>query len=106
MKAKLQIAHQVPGRIRMKIPSARGHPELLAEIERSFGAIPGIVEVVTNAVTGSVVLKYDVQQHDDFRAGFNHHFNEHHAQHTSLDPRPPATKIDAFVNKIEEEADF
>ena len=35
-KLNLQIAHQVPGRIRMKIPSAKGNPELLEEMTRSF----------------------------------------------------------------------
>ena len=30
---KLQVAHQVPGRVRMKIPSAKGNPELLEEDE-------------------------------------------------------------------------
>jgi hypothetical protein len=32
-KVKLQIAHQVPGRIRMKIPSAKGNPELLEQMK-------------------------------------------------------------------------
>jgi hypothetical protein len=40
-KLKLQIAHQVPGRVRMKIPSAKGNPALLQEIGDAFGKIPG-----------------------------------------------------------------
>jgi hypothetical protein len=90
----------------MKVPSAKGNPELLAEIERSFGAIPGIEEVVINPVTGSVVLKYDEEQHDDFHAGFTHNFNEHHADCTTANYRPPSTEIDALANTIQEEADF
>jgi Heavy metal associated domain 2 len=106
MKVKLQIAHQVPGRIRLKVPSAKGNPELLAEIEKSFGAIPGIEEVMINPVSGSVVLRYDVEEHDDFHSRFTRHFNEHHADHTSAYHRPPSTEIDALANTIEEEADF
>jgi hypothetical protein len=106
MKVKLRIAHQVPGRIRMKVPSAKGEPELLAEIQRSFSVIPGIEEVVINPVTGSLVLKYDAEQHDDFHARFTHHFNEHHADNTSAHHRPPSTEIDAIVSMIQEEADF
>jgi hypothetical protein len=106
MKAKLQIAHQTPGRIRMKIASAKGQPELLAEIQRSFSAIPGIEEVAVNPVTGSVVLKYDAEQHDDFHARFTHHLNEHHADDASAHHRPPSTEIDIFADKIEEEAKF
>jgi hypothetical protein len=48
MKVKPQIAHQVPGRIRMKIPSAKGNPAMLEEIQKTFAAIPGIEEVVVN----------------------------------------------------------
>jgi hypothetical protein len=81
MKVKLQIAHQVPGRIRMKIPSAKGNPAMLEEIQKTFSAIPGIEQVVINPETGSVVLRYDADQHDDFHAGFTHRFNEHHAGH-------------------------
>lgn len=33
-KMKLQIAHQVPGRIRMKVPSAKENPELLEQIKQ------------------------------------------------------------------------
>jgi Heavy metal associated domain 2 len=106
MKAKLQIAHQIPGRIRMKIPSAKGQPELLAEIQRSFSAIPGIEEVVINPLTGSVVLKYDAERHDDVHPRFTHHFNEHHADDTSAHYRPPSTEIDILADKIQEEADF
>jgi Heavy metal associated domain 2 len=105
MKAKLQIAHQIPGRIRIKIPSAKGKPKLLAEIQRSFGAIPGIEDVAVNPVTGSVVLKYDAERHDDVHARFTHHFNAHHATDAGHH-RPPATEIDALADRIAEEADF
>ena len=105
MKVKLQIAHQVPGRIRMKVPSAKGDPALLAEIQKTFSAIPGIEQVVVNPETGSIVLKYDADRHANFHAGFTHRFNEHHggppAHH-----RPPSNEIDALATKIQEEADF
>jgi cation transport ATPase len=105
MKVKLQIAHQVPGRIRMKIPSAKGNPELLEEIQKTFSAIPGIEQVVVNPETGSVVLRYDTDQHDNFHAGFSHRMNEHHGgNHHSH--RAPSNEIDALASKIEEEANF
>ena len=103
MKVKLQIAHQVPGRIRMKIPSAKGNPELLEEIQKTFSVIPGIEEVRVNPETGSVVLRYDTDRHDDFHAGFVHHY-EHHAGHHPH--KPPSNEIDALASKIEEEANF
>jgi cation transport ATPase len=106
MNVKLQIAHQVPGRIRMKVPSAKGNPALLEEIQKAFSAIPGIEQVVVNPETGSVVLKYDADRHDDFHAGFTHRFNEHHSGHPAARRRPPSNEIDALASKIEEEADF
>jgi cation transport ATPase len=104
MKVKLQIAHQVPGRIRMKIPSAKGNPELLEEIQKTFSVIPGIEEVRVNPETGSVVLKYDTDRHDDFHTDFAHRY-EHHAGHHPHH-RPPSNEIDALASKIEEEANF
>jgi hypothetical protein len=106
MKVKLQIAHQVPGRIRMKIPSAKGDPALLEEIQKTFSVIPGIEQVEVNPATGSVVLKYDADRHDDFHAGFAHRFNEHDAGQPPVRRRPPSNEIDALATKIEEEADF
>lgn len=103
MKVKLQIAHQVPGRIRMKIPSAKGNPALLEEIQKTFSVIPGVEEVRVNPETGSVVLRYDTDRHDDFHAGFAPRY-EHHAGHHPH--KPPSNEIDALASKIEEEATF
>jgi hypothetical protein len=105
MKVKLQIAHQVPGRIRMKVPSAKGDPALLEEIQKTFSAIPGIEDVVVNPETGSIVLRYDADRHADFHAGFTHRFNEHHGGPPAYH-RPPTNEIDALATKIQEEADF
>ncbi len=87
----------------MKIPSAKGNPELLAEIQKTFSVIPGIEEVKVNPETGSVVLRYDADRHDDFHAGFAHRYQ----QHAAPPPRkPPSNEIDALASKIEEEANF
>ena len=106
MKVKIQIAHQVPGRIRMKVPSAKGDPKLLEEIQEVFSAIPGIEQVVVSPETGSVVLKYDADRHEDFYAGFTHRFNEHRDDHRPAHRPPPSNEIDALARKIEEEANF
>jgi Heavy metal associated domain 2 len=98
-KLKLSIAHQVPGRVRMKIPSAKGNTELLQQISETFAVIPGIEQVTVNPVTGSVVLHYDVERHDEFHGRFRDH-------HGHVQSAPPPTQIDEFANKIEEEAEF
>lgn len=97
-KLHLEIAHQVPGRIRIKIPSGKGNPELLDEIKQTFGVIPGIERIVVNPTTGSVVLHYDEDRHDEFNGGFQRHLPNGH--------RPPSNEIDEIARKFEEEAEF
>jgi cation transport ATPase len=99
-KLNLQIAHQVPGRVRMKIPAGKRNPELLKQISEVFGAIPGIEHVTLNPETGSVVLHYDPERHDEFHGSFQHHCHLHGAG------RPPKTEIDELAQRIEDEAEF
>ena len=89
----------------MKIPSAKGNPELLEEIRKTFSAVPGIEEVRVNPETGSVVLRYDTDRHDDFHASFANRLKEHHQEEPKR-ARPPSNEIDALASKIEEEANF
>lgn len=97
-KMKLQIAHQVPGRIRMKVPSAKDDPELLEQIKQTFSVIPGIEQVTVNPTTGSIVLHYDTERHDEFHGHLHHHTGGHY--------RPPANEIDSLACKIEQEAEY
>jgi hypothetical protein len=96
---KLQVAHQVPGRVRMKIPSAKGNPELLEEMKQTLSVIPGIEEVIVNPATGSLVLHYDTDQHDEFHGHLVHHTGGQHRP-------PPSNEIDALADKIQREAEF
>jgi hypothetical protein len=97
---KLKIAHQVPGRIRMKIPSAKGNPALLEQMKQTFAVIPGIDQVTVNPTTGSLVLIYDTDHHDAFHGHLARHTGGH------LRPAPPTNEIDALASKIEQEAEF
>jgi hypothetical protein len=99
-KLHLHIAHQVPGRVRMKIPAGKGNPELLKQISDTFGAIPGIEQVTVNPTTGSVILHYDAERHDEFHGSFAHHYRAHAAE------RPPATQFDVLASRIEDEAEY
>jgi cation transport ATPase len=97
-KMKLQIAHQVPGRVRMKVPSAKDNPELLEQIKQTFSVIPGVEQVTVNPSTGSVVLHYDTERHDEFHGRLQHHTGGHE--------KPPNNEIDALASKIEQEAEY
>lgn len=97
-KLDLQIAHQVPGRVRLKIPAGKGNPDLLKQISDTFSVIPGIEEVTVNPMTGSVVLHYDTDRHDEFHGNL--------AQHHGGPHRPPPTELDDLASRIENEAEF
>lgn len=113
-KMNLQIAHQVPGRVRMKIPAGKGNPELLKQIIEVFGAIPGIDEVTVNPTTGSVVLHYDADRHDEFHGTFHQHYAAHGAADNGGANRGAVnggmhgadTELDKLTSSIEAEAEF
>jgi hypothetical protein len=100
-KLKLEIAHQTHGRVRMKVPSAKGNPELLRQIGEAFGVIPGVERVTVNEVTGSVILHYDTDHHASFHDGLSQRFLSENQPY-----RPPVTEIDSLAQKIECEAEF
>ena len=94
----VQVAHQVPGRIRLKVPGVKDSPELIDQIKQMFNGIPGIEEVTVNPTTGSVVLNYDTDKHNEFHGHLEHHTGGHE--------RPPTNEIDALASKIEQEAEY
>lgn len=99
-KLSLHVAHQVPGRVRMKIPAGKGNPELLQQIAETFGIIPGIEEVTVNPTTGSIVLHYDADRHDEFHGTLHNQYRAHDIH------RPPSTEIDELAHRIQDEAEF
>ncbi len=100
----LKIEHQVPGRVRMKIPAGKGNPDLLKQISDLFGVIPGIEEITTNPTTGSVVLHYDTDRHDEFHDSFRPHYEAHATAYNAAHGAP--TELDELTNRIEAEAEF
>lgn len=51
--------HDVPGRLRVKIPLAKKRPDTAQKIENLLKAIEGIDSTATNTTTGSVVINYN-----------------------------------------------
>ena len=107
-KMNLRIEHQVPGRVRMKIPAGKGNPELLKQISEVFGVIPGIEEVTVNPTTGSVVLHYDADRHDEFHGNFQQHYAAHGAANGAVwrAMHGADTELDKLTGSIEAEAEF
>jgi hypothetical protein len=83
----------------MKVPAGKGNPELLEQMKQTLVGIPGIEEVIVNPETGSLVLHYDTDHHDQFHGHLQHHTGGHHQA-------APTNEIDALANKIQQEAEF
>src|SRR5271163_2242359 len=103
-KMNLRIEHQVPGRVRMKIPAGKGNPDLLKQISEVFCVIPGIEEITVNPTTGSVVLHYDADRHDEFHGTFQQHYAAHGAANGGM--HGADTELDKLTSSIEAEAEF
>ncbi len=62
---KSYIAHHVPGRLRLKVPRARGDRARLQHIDQSLARLTGVRNVDVDSLTGSVLIHYDAaDQHD------------------------------------------
>jgi hypothetical protein len=108
-KMNLKVEHQVPGRVRMKIPAGKGNPELLKQISDVFAVIPGIEGIVVNPTTGSVILNYDTDYHDEFHGAFREQHAAHNEAHGYGVPgvaHGSDNEFDKLANTIEAEAEF
>ena len=58
MTAAALVAHQIPGRIRLKIRSQKGNPKYFADTGRSLSGGPGVERVDANFRTASILLHH------------------------------------------------
>ena len=59
MSRSAELVHHIPGRLRLRIPLARGNPGQLLRIKESLEAMEGVRRVDMNAKLGSAVIQYD-----------------------------------------------
>jgi hypothetical protein len=108
----VQIAHQMPGRVRFKIPAAHDNPELLEQARQIFADMPGLKETRLKPSAGSIVLVYDPAAAATFEA----QLIRQAARMEGLIPRTeraskppkllPGDEIDKVTRQIEAEANF
>jgi hypothetical protein len=53
------IVHQLPGRIRLRIPAMRGDANYFSALATSLGHAPNVQQVKTNPATASVVVQFE-----------------------------------------------
>ena len=54
-----QIAHSIPGRLRLRVSGLNGHPDALAQVAKRLGCLEGVRSVALNQRARSVVLEYN-----------------------------------------------
>ena len=105
----VQIAHQMPGRIRFKIPAARDNPELLEQIRQFFSDMPGLRQARLKPSAGSIVLLYDPQEAAAFEARLMQQWNTMRPLMLRKPPKKrelPGDEIEQVTRKIEAEAEL
>lgn len=53
--------HEVPGRLRIKLPELRRNDELADELQRELNSLYGVESTMVNTVTGSVIVHHDAE---------------------------------------------
>ncbi len=101
MAHKAEIAHHVRGRLRIKIPAAKGDEVLLEQIKQALTPVPGMLDIQVNPSTGSVIMHYDPDVHEEIHDSLHEHGSDH--IHLS---RLRVTEVDELDEQIEREAEF
>jgi hypothetical protein len=57
------VHHHLPGRLRLRVPAAKGEEDELREISSAIARTPGISQVEYNPITGSVLIQYSPEQY-------------------------------------------
>jgi hypothetical protein len=62
------VHHHIPGRLRLRIPAAKGEPDTLRAISSAIARAPGITQVEYNPITGSILIQYSPHYYRSLRA--------------------------------------
>ncbi len=60
------IVHAIPGRMRIRIPSAKADSKFLDQARAALAALPCVAEVTANPLTGSLLITYAPASQRDF----------------------------------------
>jgi hypothetical protein len=104
MQHKAHIAHYAKGRLRVRVPSAKGNPQALDAIKRTLTPLAGVREVTVSPSIGTITVHYDPKRHNDFRRQLNG--DGHHKKVMSLPREPKLSEIDEVAETLEKEAAY
>lgn len=58
----VRIVHFLPGRVRLKVAAIKGNPRGAEHMRAAFAQVPGVQGIDYNTLTGSVLIRYDVER--------------------------------------------
>lgn len=63
------VVHHIPGRMRIRVPFLKGASAYAQQINEVLLPVEGMRQVDFSPITGSVLLHYDPEKHEDFSKG-------------------------------------
>lgn len=66
MLRNASIVHRIPGRMRLRIPSAKADSEFLEQARAAVAQLPHVLEVSCNPLTGSLLITYPRESQREF----------------------------------------
>jgi len=104
MRHAAHVAHHSRGRLRVRVPSAKGKPAALEAIRLALQNMAGVKDVEVNETIGSVTIHYDPHHHTDLE---QHLVSENCQQDViRVMPVPKLDDLCEVEGMIEHEAEF
>jgi hypothetical protein len=112
------VQHHLPGRLRLRVPTAKGEEERLQELSSAIARAPGISQVKYNSITGSILIEYSPEYYLDLRSlesclsaatiaitANNSTYTKHesHRHHSARGRSVAARRIDSFFKQLDHE---
>jgi hypothetical protein len=63
MAVHAYVHHHLPGRLRLRIPAAKGEEDELRELSSAIARAPGISQVEYNPITASILIRYSPEHY-------------------------------------------
>jgi Heavy metal associated domain 2 len=70
------VLHHVPGRMRLRVPTARGDAGMLDQIRQALMPLSGVRNIHTNPGIGTIVIEYVPTLHPQFAVALTRHAEE------------------------------
>jgi len=119
MAVDAYVHHHLPGRLRLRIPTAKGEEHELRELSSAIARAPGISQVEYNPVTGSILIQYSPEQYKNLRSlesslsasavpiavdnSYSAHHHESRHRHHRQGRSVAARRVDSFFKQLDHE---